>query len=248
MGPASPSIAKARAPNFNSLAGSAPGGSLSLNASETKLALGNLSPFYKAFFDETEPAWGGNATRLLDTPRTVQTYVRTRDKTPARGFVLNPATINDAFDFAALVLDEINWSDGQTPLQHTERSVNIFTSYRFSATTSRFFKGARVGSGASYRSAPLIGYDAANNNTPIRGDTTLLFNLMLGKIFPTGHGESFNVQINLQNLLGAEAMILFAASTLRQVLVYSHPRLRRTWDTRASDRFWVFLAGHSSFY
>jgi len=81
---------------LNSPAGSAPGWSLSRNASGTQPALGNISPFYNAFFDETEPAWGSNATRLLDTPRTVQTHVRARDKTPARGFVLNPATINDA--------------------------------------------------------------------------------------------------------------------------------------------------------
>ncbi len=203
---------------MNSPAGSAPGWSLSLNASGTQRALGNISPFYNAFFDETKPAWGGNATRLLDTPRFVQTYVHTRDKTPARGFVLSPATINDAFDFAALVPDEINRSDVQPPLQHTERSVNIFTSYRFSATASRFFKGARVGCGANYRSAPVSGCDAANNHAPIRGVTTLLVNLMLGKIFPTGHGESVDGQINLQNLLGAEAMIPFAASTLRRAL------------------------------
>ena len=203
---------------MNSPAGSAPGWSLSLNASGTQRALGNISPFYNAFFDETKPAWGGNATRLLDTPRSVQTYVHTRDKTPARGFVLSPATINDAFDFAALVPDEINRSDGQPPLQHTERSVNIFTSYRFSATASRFFKGARVGCGANYRSAPVSGCDAANNHAPIRGVTTLLVNLMLGKIFPTGHGESVDGQINLQNLLGAEAMIPFAASTLGRAL------------------------------
>ena len=214
-----------------------PGWSLSLNASETKLALGNISPFYNAFFDETKPAWDGNATRLLDTPGTVQTYVRTRDNTPARDFVLNPATINDAYDFAALMRDEINRSDGQQPLQHTERSVNIFTSYRFTEAAARFLKGGRVGAGANYRSAPVIGYDAANNNAPIRGDTTLLVNLMLGKTFPLGRGESFDVQLNLQNLLGAEAMIPFAASTPGQVLVYSYPRLRRTWDLRASYRF-----------
>jgi hypothetical protein len=89
---------------------------------------------------------------------------------------------------------------------------------RVRGSPSRFLKEARVGSAANYRSAPLIGYDAAKKNTPIRGDTTLLVNLMLGKIFPTGHGESFNVQINLQNLLGAEAMIPSAASTLRRAL------------------------------
>ena len=214
-----------------------PGWNLSLNASETQLALGNIAPFHNAFFNETKSAWDGNATRLLDTPTTVQSYVRTRDNTPARDFVLNPATINDAYDFAALLRDEINRSDGQQPLQHTERSLNVFTSYRFAETAFRHLRGLRAGAGVNFRSAPVIGYDAASNNAAIRGDTSLLVNLMLGKTIPFGRGESFDVQLNVKNILGAGNMVPFAASIPGQVLVYNYSRLRRTWDLRASYRF-----------
>lgn len=213
------------------------GWSISLNSSETKLKLGNVAPFQNAFVNETKPLWDGNRTPLTDTPTTVQTYVRTRDNTPGRDFTLDPATIDDAYDFAALMRDEINRADGQQPLQHIARSFNIFTSYRFTESPLRFLKGARIGGGANWRSAPVIGYDAANNNTPIRGDTSLLVNAMVGKIIPLPRGMSLDLQLNVQNLLGDEDMIPFSATAPGKVIVYNYPRVRRSLDVRATIRF-----------
>ncbi len=213
------------------------GWSISLNASETKLKLGNVAPFQNAFFVETRPLWDGNATPLADTPTAVQTYVRTRDNTPGRDFTLNPATINDAYDYASLLRDEINRADGQQPLQHTEHGVNVFTSYRFAAGAARWLRGCRIGGGANWRSAPVIGYDAARGDAPIRGDTTLLVNAMLGRIIPLAHGLSCDVQLNVQNLLGEQDMIPFSATAPGQVIVYNYPRVRRSFDVRANFRF-----------
>ena len=213
------------------------GWSVSFNASEATQALSNVAPFQNGFFQETKPAWDGNATPLTDTPTAVQTYVRTRDNTPNRDFTLNPATINDAFDFAALMIDEINRSDGQQPLQQIERSINVFTSYRFAETGTRFLKGVRIGAGANYRSAPVIGYDGANNNATIRGDSNLLVNAMLGKTFKLTLGRTIDVQLNVQNLFGVEGMAPFSATSPSQVIVFNYPRLRRTFDLRASYRF-----------
>ena len=211
--------------------------SVSLNYGYNKQSDTNIAPFHNAFFAETKAAWDGNMTPLDLTPANVQSFVRTRDGTPGRDFVLEPATINDAYDYASLLMAEINRANGQQQLRHLTDSINFFTSYRFMDRGGPVFRGARIGGGANYRSAPVIGYDGANNDAPIMGAKSFMVNIMLGKTFQLGRGRTFDLQLNVQNLFGEEDMIPFQARAPGQFIVYNYPRLRRSWDLKASYRF-----------
>lgn len=213
------------------------GWSASLNFSRNQLALGHIAPFQNDFIAEVTPAWKGNRTPLDQTPAVVATYVRSRDKTPGRDFVLDPATINDAFEYSALQVAEVNRSLGQQPMQHQKDSFNLFTSYRFGSAAPRWLKGARLGGGANYRSAPVIGYDAGNANAPIFGDSELLVNVMVGRAFTLGRGPILDLQLNVQNLLGTEDLLPMQARAPGQILVYRYPSQVRTWALKASHRF-----------
>ena len=95
----------------------------------------------------------------------------------------------------------------------------------------------RGGGGANYRTSPVVGYDAASNNAPIRGITNLLTNLMVGKTFRPGRNETFDVQLNVQNVFAEHAMIPLQARGPGQFSVFTHPRGHRNWDLKASYRF-----------
>lgn len=211
--------------------------SVSLNASTNNQSDTNLAPFHNAFFAETKAAWERNAAHLIDTPANVQGFVRTRDGTPGRDFGANPATIADAYAYGAALLAEINRANGQEQMQHLRDSFNLFTSYRFNAGWPGVLQGARVGAGANYRSSPVIGYDSANNNAPIRGIGSRLFSLMLGRSFRLRGNGTLDVQLNVQNLLDEHAMIPLQARAPGQFLVFNYPRPRRSWDLKATYRF-----------
>jgi outer membrane receptor protein involved in Fe transport len=211
--------------------------SISLNCSRNELGLSNIAPFHNDFIKEVTAAWKGNKTLLLDTPAQAQAYVRTRDNTPGRDFVVQPATINDTYEHAALLVAEMNRSDGQEPMQHQQDSFNVFTSYRFNQTAPRWFKGIRVGGGANYRSPPVIGYDAAQANAPIFGRREFLVNVMLGRSFKAFGGRNIDLQFNMQNLLGEDEMLPSQASASGKVLVYRYLSVQRSWSLKASHRF-----------
>lgn len=213
------------------------GWNVSLNFSRNKLGLSNIAPFHNAFIAEVTPAWKGNLTPLDATPARVATYVSTRDNTPGRDFTLNPATINDAYEDAALQVAQINRANGQRPMQNQEYSANVFTSYRFRGDAPGVLKNARAGVGANYRSAPVIGYYAAENNAPILGRHEFLMNAMLGKSLRIGKGRAFDLQINFQNLLGEEDLLPFNASVPGQILVSRYPRVMRSWTLRIAYDF-----------
>ena len=211
--------------------------SISFNYATNDQSDTNIAPFHNAFFAETNAAWEKNTTRLTDTPANVQSFVRLRDGTPGRDFVQSPATIADAYGYASALMAEINRASGQEQMQHQKESMNVFTSYRFSDASFPFLRGMRVGGGANYRTSPVIGYDAANNNAPIRGISNLLTNLMVGKIFRLGRNETFDVQLNVQNVLAEHAMIPLQARGPGQFIVFNYPRVHRNWDLKASYRF-----------
>ena len=211
--------------------------SISFNYATNDQSDTNIAPFHNAFFAETNVAWQKNTTRLTDTPANVQSFVRLRDGTPGRDFVQNPATIVDAYGYASALMAEINRASGQEQMQHQKESMNVFTSYRFSDASFPFLHGMRVGGGANYRTSPVIGYDAASNNAPIRGISNLLTNLMVGKIFRLGRNETFDVQLNVQNVLAEHAMIPLQARGPGQFIVFNYPRVHRNWDLKASYRF-----------
>ncbi len=211
--------------------------SVSLNYATNDQSSTNIAPFHNAFFAETKAAWEKNTTRLIDTPANVQSFVRTRDATPGRDFGASPATIADAYGYASALMAEINRASGQEQLQHQKESVNVFTSYRFNDASVGFLRGMRIGGGANYRTSPVIGYDAARNNAPIRGITNLLTNLMIGRTFRLGRNETFDVQLNIQNVLAEHDMIPLQARGPGQFLVFNYPRVHRNWDLKASYRF-----------
>ena len=140
-------------------------------------------------------------------------------------------------DIAVPLLAEINRASGQEQMQHQKESMNVFTSYRFRDASFPFLHGMRVGGGANYRTSPVIGYDPASNNAPIRGISNLLTNLMVGKIFRPGRNETFDVQLNLQNVLAEHDMIPLQARGPGQFIVFNYPRVHRNWDLKASYRF-----------
>jgi hypothetical protein len=211
--------------------------SISFNYSRNEIGLSNLAPFQNNFIREVTTAWKGNRTPLLETPANVATYVMTRDNSPGRDFVLQPATINDAFEFSALQVTEINRAEGQEPMQHQLDSINVFTSYRCGPTAPRWLQDLRAGIGANYRSAPVIGYDAYQANSSIYGHREFLMNMMLGRSFKVGAGRSFDLQLNVQNLLGEHEMLPFQADAPEHVLVARYPSVRRSWSLKASFRF-----------
>ena len=210
---------------------------MTFNVSRNKLALSNIAPFHNAFIAEVAPAWKGNRTLLEQTPSQVQDYVRARDSTPGRDFVLNPATINDAYEYTALQVAEMNRSAGQQPMQHQRDSFNVFTSYRFAAAAPALLRQVKAGIGCNYRSAPIIGYDAANANAPVLGQSEFYVNLMLGKSLPLRQGATLDLQLNVQNLLGAEDLLPFNASAPGKILVQRYRTQYRNWTLKTSYRF-----------
>ena len=211
--------------------------SVTLNVSHNTLGLTNIAPFHNGFVAEVTPAWKGNLTPLAQTPTAVADYVITRDKTPARDFVLNPATINDTYEHIALQVASMNRSDGQRSLQNQAEHYNLFTSYRFAPQAPAFLRRMKTGIGCTYRSAPVIGYDAANNNEPNFGRSEFYVNLMLGKSIPLRKNATLDFQLNVQNLLGDEDLLPFLADSPGKVLVQRYPSQYRSWMLKASHRF-----------
>lgn len=212
------------------------GWSVSLNLARNKMRVSDVAPVFNRFLAEVKGAWDGNMTPVNLTDNNVATFVRQRDNTPNRDFVLNPATFNDTYDYAVAVIDAINRSEGQTPLAQIEDTANLFTSYRFTRQAPSVLKLARAGVGANYRSAPVIGYDASKGNAPIMGDSTFMMNAMVGKMFPLKDRRSIDIQLNVNNLLGNHDMLAYSASAPGQVLRYSYQR-HRSWELRATYNF-----------
>jgi iron complex outermembrane recepter protein len=213
------------------------GWSVSMNYSHNKISATNVAPDMNAFLARTQSLWDGNTSRLDQTPALVATFVSTRDNTPGRDFTLNPATYNDAYDYAVSVMDLVNQAYGQSPISHIESRFNIFNSYRFENDAWGFLKRARIGFGSNYRGPAVIGYDAANTNVPILGKSTILFNLMLGKRFPLGKGRSVDVQFNVENLFKQEDLLPYSATVPGNVVRYILPATRQSWNLRATYTF-----------
>ncbi len=213
------------------------GWSVSVNYSRNKIALTNIGPAMNEFLAEVKGSWDGNPAPVNQTNGNVANFVRQRDNTPDRDFVLNPATFNDSYDYAADVIASVNAAEGQVPLQNVEESFNFFTSYRFAAEAPSMLKNSRIGLGGNFRAAPVIGYNIAQNNVPIEGKRLFLVTLMLGKKFPLRKGQSIDLQLNIQNLLGEEDLLPYSAESPTRIVRYILPRTLRSWDLRAIYRF-----------
>ena len=154
-----------------------------------------------AFLRGVKSDWERSTARLDDTPAVVATCVRTRDGTPQRDFVTNPATFADVYAYTLSAADPFLRGTGKTPFAHVEPTFNAFTSYRFANDAPRLARGVRAGLGANHRGPAVIGYDAANGNSVISGHSAITWSGMLGKRFALRRGQSLDLQLNVEKHL-----------------------------------------------
>ena len=213
------------------------GWSVSLNLSRNRLEQSNIATDVNDFLAAVKPEWENSPVRIDSTPATVATFVRTRDGTPQRDFVTNPATLNDVYGYAVSVIDVFNRGAGKAPFTHVAKMANAFTSYRFAEDAPWWARRSRVGLGANYRGPAVIGYDAAHNDAVILGKSSFYMNGMLGRRFPLRRGQSLDVQLNVENLLNNNDRLPYSAATPGNVVRYILPRVRQTWSLRATYGF-----------
>ncbi|MSU53552.1 MAG: hypothetical protein EXS41_09215 [Opitutaceae bacterium] len=215
----------------------APGWSVTLNLARNQLKQANILSNSMAFLRGVKSDWERSTARLDDTPGAVATFVRTRDATPQRDFVTNPATFADVYAYSLSAADPFLRGTGKTPFAHVEPTFNAFTSYRFANDAPRFARGARAGLGANHRGPAVIGYDAANGDAVIPGHSTITWSGMLGKRFALRRGQSLDLQLNVENIFGQEDRLPYSATAPGVILRYLLPRVRHSWTLRATYGF-----------
>ena len=215
----------------------APGWSITLNAARNQLKQANILSDSMAFLGSVKSAWERSTARVDDTPAVVATFVRSRDGTPQRDFVTNPATFADVYAYSLSVADPFLRGTGKTPFAHVEPTFNAFTSYRFANDAPRLARGARAGLGANYRGPAVIGYDAANGDAVIPGHSAITWSGMLGKRFALRRGQSLDLQLNVENIFGQEDRLPYSATAPGVIVRYLLPRVRHSWSLRATYGF-----------
>ena len=215
----------------------APGWSITLNAARNQLKQANILSDSMAFLGSVKSAWERSTARVDDTPAVVATFVRSRDGTPQRDFVTNPATFADVYAYSLSAADPFLRGTGKTPFAHVEPTFNAFTSYRFANDAPRFARGVRSGLGANHRGPAVIGYDAANGDAVIPGHSAITWSGMLGKRFALGRGQSLDLQLNVENIFGQEDRLPYSATAPGVILRYLLPRVRHSWTLRATYGF-----------
>ncbi|MDP3072809.1 MAG: TonB-dependent receptor plug domain-containing protein [Opitutaceae bacterium] len=215
----------------------APGWSITLNAARNQLKQANILSDSMAFLGSVKSEWERSTTRLDDTPAVVATFVRTRDGTPQRDFVTNPATFADVYAYSLSVAEPFLRGTGKSPFAHVEHTFNAFTSYRFTADAPRLVRGVRAGLGANYRGPAVIGYDAANRDAIMLGASAITWSGMLGKRFALRRGQSLDLQLNVENIFGQEDRLPYSATAPGVILRYLLPRVRHSWTMRATYGF-----------
>ncbi len=213
------------------------GWSVTLNVARNELKQANILSDSMAFLASVKSAWENNRTTLDDTPAAVATFVRTRDGTPQRDFVTNPATFADAYAYGLSVADPFLRGTGKSPFAHVATTFNAFTSYRFTEGSPRWLRGARTGVGANYRGPAVIGYDAAKGDAVIFGRSAITWSFMAGKRLPLRRGQSLDLQLNLENVLGKEDLLPYSASSPTNIVRYLLPRVRPNWTLRGTYAF-----------
>lgn len=215
----------------------APGWSITLNAARNQLKQANILSDSMAFLGSVKSDWERSTARLDDTPAVVATFVRTRDGTPQRDFVTNPATFADVYAYSLSVAEPFLRGTGKSPFAHVEHTFNAFTSYRFANDAPRLVRGVRAGLGANYRGPAVIGYDAANNGAIIPGASAITWSGMLGKRFALRRSHSLDLQLNVENILGQEDRLPYSATAPGIIVRYLLPRVRHSWTMRATYGF-----------
>jgi outer membrane receptor protein involved in Fe transport len=214
-----------------------PGWSITLNVARNQLQQANILSDSMALIRSVQSDWERSPARLDDTPAVVATFVRTRDGTPQRDFVTDPATFADVYAYSLSVAEPFLRGTGKAPFAHVAQTYNAFTSYRFSNDAPRFARGMRAGLGANYRGPAVIGYDSANGDAVIFGRSAITWNGMLGRRLALRRGRSLDLQLNVENIFGQEARLPYSATAPGVIVRYLLPRVRHAWTVRATYGF-----------
>jgi hypothetical protein len=83
----------------------------------------------------------------------------------------------------------------------------------------------------------VIGYDAANRDTPILGRSAIVWNGMLGRRFALRRGQALDLQLNVENILGQEDRLPYSAVSPGVIVRYLLPRVRHSWTVRGTYTF-----------
>jgi hypothetical protein len=114
---------------------------------------------------------------------------------------------------------------------------NFFTSYRFEKDSAYRLGNARIGLGANFRSAPVLGYDQADAGREIYGDSRLVWRLMLGKRINLAKQRYLDLQLNWDNMFASEDLVPYSAASPTKVDRYMFNRNIETWTLRATYGF-----------
>jgi len=212
--------------------------SVSMNYSKNNIASGKVyAPDHLAFVVDNKSRYDGNMETVLNTPGALATFIRARDGTPDRDFVTQPATFNDAYDYSVSIVDAVLVGQGKLPFGHSVDQFNFFTSYRFEKDSAYRLGNARIGLGANFRSAPVLGYDQANAGREIYGDSRLVWRLMLGKRINLAKQRYLDLQLNWDNMFASDDLVPYSAASPTKVDRYMFNRNIETWTLRATYGF-----------
>jgi outer membrane receptor for ferric coprogen and ferric-rhodotorulic acid len=211
--------------------------SISFNYSRSNLKTSNIAADINQLMRDVRGDWENNNRALLTTTSFLAQYVISRDGTPERDFGLNPATFNDAYEGAMVIVKDINKQEGQSARLHVNDSFNFFTNYRFTAKAPGILKFARVGFGGNYRGPVVIGFDDSPHPKPYKRKGDFIANLMLGKTITFKNRDSLDIQLNISNLFGNEDLLDYATTSDGTVVRWMYPRVRRSFDLRMRYNF-----------
>jgi len=76
-----------------------------------------------------------------------------------------------------------------------------------------------------------------NNNAVILGRSAITWSGMLGKRFALRRGQSLDLQLNIENILGQEDRLPYSATAPGVIVRYLLPRMRHSWTMRATYGF-----------
>jgi hypothetical protein len=211
--------------------------SISLNYSRSNLKTSNIASDINQFLRDVRGDWENNDRPLDNTTSFLAQYVRGRDNTPGRDFGQEPATFNDAYEGAMVIVGDINKQEGQSARLHVNDSVNFFTNYRFDAKAPGLLKSARVGFGGNYRGPVVIGYDDSPKPKAYKRKSEFIASLMIGKTITFKNRDSLDIQLNISNLFGSEDLLDYATTSDGTVVRWMYPRVRRSFDLRMRYNF-----------
>lgn len=212
---------------------------VSLNYSRNNARSGSVfAPDHLGFLEDYRSVYEGNPTPLSQIPNDqFRNFIIERDNTPDRNFTTEPATFNDVYEYTTQVVENVRVGAQKQPFEHADEQLNLFTSYQFRGDVPVLLKNTTIGVGANYRSAPVIGYDAANGNREIFGDSYIVWRLFLSRRFPLKAGRFVQFQLNVSNVFAQEDLLPFGTSSPDRVERYRFQRERRAWTLRMTYSF-----------